>query len=92
MFESYVRSAGVGAILVEQAWEFPWIHNLNSLGLRGTSVGGVIVYPIAPWLARQAHPALAGRAHSTASFHRAKSTGSSGGVLASCGLLNVSRL
>ena len=92
VFEAYLRSAGVGAILVEQAWEFPWIHNLNRLGLRGTSVGGVIVYPVAPWLARQAHPALAGRAHSTASFHRAKSTGSSGGVLASCDLLNVSRL
>jgi hypothetical protein len=73
----------VGAILVEQAWEFPWIHNLNSLGLHGTSVGGVIVYPIAPWLASQAHPALAGRAHPalagrahpTTSYHRAKSTG-----------------
>ena len=92
VFEAYLRSAGVGAILVEQAWEFPWIHNLNSLGLHGTSVGGVIVYPVAPWLARQAHPALAGRAHPTASSHRAESTGSSGGVLASCGLLNVSRL
>jgi hypothetical protein len=92
VFEAYLRSAGVGAILVEQAWEFPWIHNLNSLGLHGTSVGGVIVYPIAPWLASRAHPALAGRAHSTTSSHRAKSTGSSGGVLASCGLLNVSRL
>ena len=92
VFEAYLRSAGVGAILVEQAWEFTWIHNLNSLGLHGTSVGGVIVYPVAPWLARRAHPALAGRAHSTASSHRAKSTGSSGGLLASCGLLNVSRL
>jgi hypothetical protein len=92
VFEAYLRSAGVGAILVEQAWEFPWIHNLNSLGLHGTSVGGVIVYPIAPWLASHAHPALAGRAHPTTSSHRGKSTGSSGGVLASCGLLNVSRL
>jgi len=92
VFEAYLRSAGVGAILVEQAWEFPWIHNLNRLGLHGTSVGGVIVYPVAPWLASQAHPALAGRAHSTASSHRPKPAGSSGGVLASCGLLNVSRL
>ena len=92
MFESYVRSAGVGAILVEQAWEFPWIPNLNKLGLHGTSVGGVTVYPIAPWLASQGHPALAGRAHATAPSHRAHSTGSSGGALSSCGLLNVSRL
>ena len=27
----------------------------GALGLRGTSVGGVTVYPVAPWLASQAH-------------------------------------
>jgi hypothetical protein len=55
MFADYLRSAGVGAILVEQAWEDPWMHNLNTkLGMRGTSVGGVTVYPVAPWLANQA--------------------------------------
>jgi hypothetical protein len=54
MFEAYLRSAGVGAILVEQAWEDPWMHNLARLGMHGTSVGGVTVYPVAPWLASQA--------------------------------------
>ena len=54
-FAAYLRSAGVGAILVEQAWEDPWMHNLASkLGMHGTSVGGVTVYPVAPWLASQA--------------------------------------
>jgi hypothetical protein len=101
MFVAYLRSAGVGAILVEQAWEFPWVGNLNRLGLHGTPVGGVIVYPVASWLARGAHPALAGRAqatgssrraHSTGSSRRARSTGSSPRELPSCGLVNVSRL
>jgi hypothetical protein len=54
IFKAYLRSAGVSAILVEQAWEAPWMHNLNKLGLHGTSVGGVTVYPVASWLAGQA--------------------------------------
>jgi hypothetical protein len=84
MFADYLRSAGVGAILVEQAWQYPWTGNFTRLGMHGTAVGGVIVFPVAPWLARQAHPpALAGRAHSAPSSPR---------VLSSCGLLNVSRL
>jgi hypothetical protein len=60
MLADYLRSAGVGAILVEQAWEDPWMRNLSTrLGMRGTSAGGVTVYPVAPWLAslpRQAEP------------------------------------
>jgi hypothetical protein len=93
MFEDYLRSAGVGAILVEQAWQYPWIHNFTRLGMHGTAVGGVIVFPVAPWLASQAHPpALAGRAHSPAVAGRAHSPGSSPRGLSSCGLLNVSRL
>ena len=84
MFEDYLRSAGVGAILVEQAWQYPWVRNFARLGMHGTAVGGVVVYPVVPWLASQAHPpALAGRAHSPGSSPRA---------LSSCGLLNVSRL
>jgi hypothetical protein len=84
MFEDYLRSAGVGAILVEQAWQYPWVHNFTRLGMHGTAVGGVVVYPVVPWLASQARlPALAGRAHSSGSSPRA---------LSSCGLLNVSRL
>ena len=29
MFEDYVRSSGMGAIIVEQAWEEPWMLNLS---------------------------------------------------------------
>jgi hypothetical protein len=54
MFKDYLRSAGVGAIIVEQAWEDPWMRNLDTrLGMHGTSVGGVTIYPVAPWLASQ---------------------------------------
>jgi hypothetical protein len=54
MFDDYARSSGLGAIVVEQAWEEPWM-NLSKLGLHGTSVGGVTIYPMGPWLAHQAH-------------------------------------
>ena len=54
MFDGYARSSGLGAIVVEQAWEEPWM-NLSKLGMRGTSVGGVTIYPMGPWLAGQAH-------------------------------------
>jgi hypothetical protein len=56
MFDDYARSSGLGAIVVEQAWEEPWM-NLGKLGMRGTSAGGVTIYPMGPWLASQAHPA-----------------------------------
>jgi len=56
MFDDYARSSGLGAIVVEQAWEEPWM-NLSKLGMHGTSVGGVTIYPMGPWLASQAHPA-----------------------------------
>ena len=56
MFDSYARSSGLGAIVVEQAWEEPWM-NLGKLGMRGTTAGGVTIYPMGPWLASQAHPA-----------------------------------
>jgi hypothetical protein len=55
MFDDYARSSGLGVIVVEQAWEEPWM-NLSKLGMRGTSVGGVTIYPMGPWLAGQAHP------------------------------------
>jgi hypothetical protein len=57
MLADYLRAAGVGAILVEQAWEDPWMHNMVRLGFPGTSVGGVIVYQVAPWLAHRAQSA-----------------------------------
>jgi hypothetical protein len=56
VFEAYVRSAGVGAILVEQAWELPWMERFSTrYHMHGTSAGGVTVYPTAPWLASLAH-------------------------------------
>ncbi|HEX9040967.1 MAG TPA: hypothetical protein VF838_08045 [Trebonia sp.] len=53
MFDSYARSAGLGAIIVEQAWEAPWM-DLGKLGMRGMTAGGVTIYPMRPWLAREA--------------------------------------
>ena len=44
-FKSYVRSAGVGAIIVEQAWAEPWMLTVfGKMGLHGTSAGGVTIY------------------------------------------------
>jgi hypothetical protein len=55
----YLRSSGVGAIVVEQAWEDPWMRNFSTrLDMRGTSVGGVTVYQVRPWLASQARLAI----------------------------------
>ncbi|HEY0934125.1 MAG TPA: hypothetical protein VGD91_10315, partial [Trebonia sp.] len=45
-FESYLRTSGIGAILVEQAWAEPWMSIFGRLGLHGTSAGGVTVYPV----------------------------------------------
>jgi hypothetical protein len=45
-FESYLRTSGIGAILVEQAWAEPWMGVFGRLGLHGTSAGGVTVYPV----------------------------------------------
>jgi hypothetical protein len=36
----------VGAILVEQAWAEPWMSVFSRVGMHGTPVGGVIVYPV----------------------------------------------
>jgi hypothetical protein len=43
-FQDYVRHAGVGAILVDQAWAEPWMSVFGRMGMHGTSVGGVTVY------------------------------------------------
>jgi hypothetical protein len=69
MFEDYLKSSGVGAILVEQAWELPWMHNLSSkLNMSGTSAGGVTIYPVRPWLANEAR--LAARSQQAHRPHR----------------------
>jgi hypothetical protein len=45
-FKGYIHSAGVGAVIVEQAWAQPWMLTVfNRAGLHGTSVGGVTIYP-----------------------------------------------
>ncbi len=70
-FADYLKTAGVGAILVEQAWEEPWMHNFATrLGMRGTSAGGVTIYPVAPWLPGETRT-LATEARAAALAHRA---------------------
>ena len=45
-FKNYVKSAQIGAIIVDRAWAEPWmLTNYGKAGLHGTSVGGVIIYP-----------------------------------------------
>jgi hypothetical protein len=61
-FDDYARAQGIGALIVEQTWEAPWMRDLGSkLHLHGTSAGGVTVYPMTPWLPSQAP--LTGPAH-----------------------------
>jgi hypothetical protein len=43
-FRLYVKQADIGAILVEQAWEEPWMGIFARIGLHSTSAGGVTVY------------------------------------------------
>ena len=43
-FLSYVRTAHVGAVIVEQAWSEKWMSVFGQLGLKSSTVGGVIVY------------------------------------------------
>jgi len=43
-FRVYIRQAGVGAILVEQAWSAPWMQVFSRMGLHGTPVGGMTLY------------------------------------------------
>ena len=60
-FDDYARWQGLGALVVEHTWARPWMRNLPRLGMHGTSVGGVTIYPMTPWLASQAR--LTGPAH-----------------------------
>lgn len=45
-FRSYVKSAKVGAVLVEAGEAGPWPATFSRLGLRGQQAGGVIIYRI----------------------------------------------
>ena len=45
-FESYLRTSGIGAILVERSWSEPWMGIFGRLGMVGVTAGGVTVYPV----------------------------------------------
>jgi hypothetical protein len=46
-FEAYVRSAHIGALIVEQAWSEKWMYDsFNLLGMTPYSVGGVTIYQL----------------------------------------------
>jgi hypothetical protein len=77
MFEDYLRSAGIGAILVEQNWEDPWMQNFSTkYRMQGTSAGGMTIYPVGPWLANQTRLAQRSRqahqAHPSRETHRSQ--------------------
>jgi hypothetical protein len=44
-FEAYIRQANIGAILVDEKHEPRWIGIFWKVGLKGRSVGDVLVYP-----------------------------------------------
>jgi hypothetical protein len=47
-FKNYVREAGVGSLIVEDAWAEKWMYIFTTLGLKGTDTGGVTVFQLTP--------------------------------------------
>lgn len=47
-FDAYMKASGVGAIIVEQAWSEKWMYNFGKIGMKATTVGGVVVYQPGP--------------------------------------------
>jgi hypothetical protein len=45
--EAYIRSAHIGAIVVERAWSERRMYNFGNLGMKSTTVGGVTIYSTA---------------------------------------------
>ena len=43
-FKAYVKSADIGAIIVERAWSEHWMYVFGKLGLKTTTVGGVTIF------------------------------------------------
>ena len=43
-FHAYVKSAHIGAIIVERAWSEHWMYVFGKLGLKTTTVGGVTIF------------------------------------------------
>jgi hypothetical protein len=83
LFKGYVHSAGIGAIIVEQAWAQPWMLTVfGKSGLHGTSAGGVTIYPTGYGQntpSGKRHTRL-NRGHALGLARRAHSAGSLGGV------------
>jgi len=47
-FKNYVRKAGVGALIVENAWAERWMYIFTTLGLKSTNTGGVTIFQVTP--------------------------------------------
>jgi hypothetical protein len=45
-FKAYVKSAHIGAIVVERAWSEQWMYVFGKLGMKTTTVGGVTVFQV----------------------------------------------
>jgi hypothetical protein len=45
-FKTYVKSAHIGAIIVERAWSEHWMYVFGPLGMKPITVGGVTVYQV----------------------------------------------
>ncbi len=43
-FRAYVKSAHIGAIVVERAWSERWMYVFGKLGLKADTVGGVTIF------------------------------------------------
>jgi hypothetical protein len=49
-FKAYVKSAHIGAIIVERAWSEPWMYTFagNNIDLKPVTVGGVTIFQVPP--------------------------------------------
>jgi hypothetical protein len=43
-FKAYVKSADIGAIIVERDWSEHWMYVFAKLGMKSTTVGGVTIF------------------------------------------------
>ena len=46
-FKAYLKTSGVGAVVVERAWSEHWMYVFGQIGLKATTVGGVTVFQVA---------------------------------------------
>jgi hypothetical protein len=45
-FKAYLKSAKIGAVIVERDWSEDWMYVFGKIGMKGTNVGGVTLYTI----------------------------------------------